>query len=46
MARKIERLSEQRVVELPGDLLSKRQIKALLARRGKILDWPRTESDS
>lgn len=43
MARKLAALDNTKLTELLGDLLSKRQIKALLARRDKILQWPRTE---
>jgi len=43
MARKLATLDNKRLTELLGDVLSKRQIKALLTRRDKILQWPRTE---
>lgn len=44
MARKLAELNAARLNELLGDLLTMRQLKALLARRDKILRWPRTES--
>ena len=42
MAGRLRNLSAERLQELLGHLLTKRQIKALLVRRDKILQWPLT----
>ena len=43
MAQKLAELDSDGLTKLLGDVLSKRQIKAILTRRDKILEWPRTE---
>ena len=43
MAQKLAALDSEKLTVLLGDVLSKRQIKAILNRRDKILEWPRTE---
>lgn len=42
-ARKLAALTNDSLTDLLGDLLSERQIKAILKRRDKILQWPTTE---
>jgi len=43
MATRLQQLDAERLKDLLGDLISPRQQAALLKRRDKILQWPRTE---